>query len=108
MLFVFNSKTVLKGASSFNQVWCSSKWQSSPITPLDVVGTDGGQSICCNSGSFFNSSQKVCEKCDFGQYNNLTDVTNALPTSCKLCSRNTFGPIQGMPECSPCEPNQFR
>ena len=105
-VFVFFS--VLKKASSFNRTWCSSNWQSSPITSADLTGTNGGQLICCNAGLFFNSSQKVCEKCDFGQYNNLTDVTDTLPTSCKVCPRNTFAPIQGMPEFSRCAPIQYR
>ena len=106
MVFLFFF-SVLTYASSFNRTWCSTKWQSL-ITSADLTGTNGGQLICCNSGSFFNSSQKVCEKCDFGQYNNLTDVTDTLPTSCKVCPRNTFAPIQGMPECSRCAPIQYR
>ena len=108
MVFFFLFSPVLYHASSFNHTWCSAQWQSSPLSSTDLTGTNGGQLICCNSGSFFNSSQKDCEKCDFGQYNNLTDVTNTLPTSCKVCPRNTFAPIQGMPECSRCAPIQYR
>jgi hypothetical protein len=109
LCFYENKKcAVFKNASSFNQVWCSSKWLNSPITPADFYGTNGGKLICCNSGFFYNSKQQVCKICDSGQYNNLTDVTNALPTSCKLCPRNTFGPIKGMPECSSCKSNQYR
>ena len=107
-LYVNKKCAVFKDASKFNQTWCSTKWQNSPIIPSDFEGTAGAKSICCNSGSFFNSSQKVCEKCDSGQYNNLSDVTDTLPTSCKVCSRNTFGPIKGMPECSSCKSNQYR
>ena len=106
-IFVFFF-SVLKDASSFNHTWCSTKWQNSPITHSDFAGTAGGKSLCCETGFFFSSSQKVCEKCDFGQYNNLTDVTDTLPTSCKVCPRNTFAPIQGMPECSRCAPLQYR
>ena len=95
-------------ASSFNQTWCSTTWQNAPLSSLDIAGAIKVNILCCRTGNFYNKFKEKCELCDFGNYNNLTDVTDTLPTSCKLCSRNTFGPIQGMPECSSCKWNQYR
>ena len=104
-LFFFS---VLKDASSFNQTWCSTKWLNAPLSSADIAGAIKVNRLCCRPGQFFNKFKDKCELCDFGQYNNLTDVTNTLPTSCKVCPRNTFAPIQGMPECSRCAPLQYR
>ena len=98
------------GAQSFTSIWCSNDW-ASKISVADFTNS-GGKVVCCPTGKFYNLSASAedsdCELCPIGQYNNKTHVTAQLPLSCEICPRNTFAPIEGLPDCSDCEENQYR
>ena len=98
--------SMFKDAKAFNQTWCSTNWIGK-ITVLDLEGSNG-KLICCPPGNYFNATTQTCGKCQIGQYNDDSRVTDALPTTCVPCPRNTFGPIAGLSKCSPCKLNQYR
>ena len=104
---VIATNRMFKNANKFNQVWCSTSWDGK-ISDQDFIGTQASKVICCPPGKKFNAISKTCGQCEIGQYNDNSRVTNALPTSCVACPRNTFGPITGLPDCSPCKLNQYR
>jgi surface protein len=103
---VISMSNIFKHATMFNQVWCSTSW-ASIISDADFSNSQG-KVICCPPGNKFNAISKTCGQCEIGQYNDNSRVTNALPTSCAACPRNTFGPIAGLPTCSDCKSNQYR
>ena len=102
---VISMALMFDGATSFTHIWCSNDW-ASRISDADFGGT--GKVICCTTGEYYNSTAGNCDTCAIGQYNDLTHVTNQLPLSCNNCPRNTFAPIEGLPDCSDCEENQYR
>ena len=106
------------GTSAFTHVWCNDDWVNS-ISDTDFDTTyDGdwkvinqrgsGKVLCCNPGQYYNASSTKCHSCSVGKSNSPGRVANNLPQDCETCSRNTFGPIQGLPQCSDCEADQFR
>ena len=103
---VTSMSDIFKYATAFNQIWCSTSW-ASIISDADFSNSQG-KVMCCPPGNKFNATSKTCGQCEIGQYNDNSRVTNALPTSCAACPRNTFGPIAGLSTCSPCKSNQYR
>ena len=104
--------SMFKGATAFTHVWCSEDWVN-VISDADFDATDdnaggSGKVLCCNAGQHYNASKKECTLCSVGKSNSRESVKDKLPESCETCSRNTFGPIQGLPQCSDCEADQFR
>ena len=99
---------MFKNAKAFTRIWCLTNWVE--IITDNAFDGSSGRVVCCPAGTFFNASTGAKGKCEFcavGKHNNDTRVTNNLPMSCDTCPRNTFAPIEGLSECSPCEPNQY-
>lgn len=103
---VTNMNLMFINAAAFNQIWCSTSWVGK-ISDADFSGSSG-KVICCPPGKKFNTISKTCGQCEIGQYNDDSRVTDALPTTCVACPRNTFGPIAGLPTCSSCKSDQYR